>query len=64
MGHGGIILLLSTSALDNVDYSASRIGHFISGEKAPGTHWIGSWIGLRTDLDAVEWRKKFTSAAK
>ena len=21
------------------------------------THWLGSWVGLRIDLDALEWRK-------
>jgi hypothetical protein len=30
---------------------------FTPGERAPGTHWIGGWIGLRTGLDAVEKRK-------
>jgi hypothetical protein len=27
------------------------------GEKAPSTHWIGSWMGLRTGLDVTEGRK-------
>jgi hypothetical protein len=26
-------------------------------ERAPGTHWIGSWVGLRAVLDAVVKRK-------
>jgi hypothetical protein len=34
-------------------WSASRGGRFIP----PGTHWIVSWVGLRTGLDEVEWRK-------
>jgi hypothetical protein len=25
--------------------------------KEPSTHWIGGWVGPRTDLDAVEKRK-------
>jgi hypothetical protein len=25
--------------------------------KAPGTHWIGGWVGPRADLDAVGKRK-------
>jgi hypothetical protein len=27
------------------------------GEKAPGTHWIGGWVGPSVGLDAVEKRK-------
>jgi hypothetical protein len=26
-------------------WSASRPGRFTAGEGAPGTHWIGSWVG-------------------
>jgi hypothetical protein len=26
-------------------------------ERAPGTHWIGGWVGLRAVLDAVVMRK-------
>jgi hypothetical protein len=29
----------------------------LSGERAPGTHWIGGWMGPRVGLDAVEKRK-------
>jgi len=25
-------------------------------ERAPGTHWIGSWVGLRGGLDALSKR--------
>jgi hypothetical protein len=25
-------------------------------ERAPGTHWIGGWVGPRTSLDVVEKR--------
>jgi hypothetical protein len=28
-------------------------GRFIPKENAPGTHWIGGWVGPRTVLDAV-----------
>jgi hypothetical protein len=28
--------------------------------KPPGTHWIGGWLGLRTDLEDAEKRKYFT----
>jgi hypothetical protein len=27
------------------------------GERAPGTHWIGDWVGPRAVLDAEEKRK-------
>jgi hypothetical protein len=27
---------------------------FIAEERAPGTHWIGSWVGPRTSPVAVE----------
>jgi hypothetical protein len=29
------------------------------GERTPGTHSIGGWVGPRADLDAVEKRKLF-----
>jgi len=41
-------------ALDGGEWSASRSGRFISGGRAPGTHWIGGWMGPRAGLDAVE----------
>jgi hypothetical protein len=31
----------------------SRPGHFTPRERAPGTHWIGDWLGRRAGLDAV-----------
>jgi hypothetical protein len=48
MGHGCIdphFLDLSTS---------SRPGRFTPRERAPGTHWIGGWMGPRTGLDDME----------
>jgi hypothetical protein len=33
--------------------------HFTPGERTPGTHWIGGWVGLRAGLDA-EARRKFS----
>jgi hypothetical protein len=42
-----------TSALDGGEWSASRTGRFTSTERAPGTHWIGGWVGSRAVLDAV-----------
>jgi hypothetical protein len=38
----------STSALDGGEWSASRPGR---GERTPGTHCIGGWVGPRAGLD-------------
>jgi hypothetical protein len=40
-GSGGIAPHLLTSALHEGEWSASRPGRFTSGERAPGSHWIG-----------------------
>jgi hypothetical protein len=53
---GGIalrILELGTSW----EWSASRPDRFIPMERAPGTHWIGDWVGSRAGLDAVVGRR-------
>jgi hypothetical protein len=42
-----------TSALDGGKWSASRPSRFTSRERAPGIHWIGSWVGPRAGLDAL-----------
>jgi hypothetical protein len=46
-----------TSVLDGGEWSASRPDRFIPKERAPGTHWIGGWVGPRAILDAVVKRK-------
>jgi hypothetical protein len=46
-----------TSALHGGEWSASRLGRFTPRERAPGTHWIGGWVGPRDVLDAVVKRK-------
>jgi hypothetical protein len=46
-----------TSALDGGEWSASRPGCFTPKGRAPGTHWIGGWVGPRAILDAVVKRK-------
>jgi hypothetical protein len=48
-----------TSALVG-DCSASRPGRFTPGERAPGTHWIGGWVGPWAGLNDVEERKFLT----
>jgi hypothetical protein len=39
-------------------WSASYVSLFTPGERAPGIHCIGGWVGLRTD--EVEMRKILT----
>jgi hypothetical protein len=34
--------------------SASRPCLFTPGERAPGTHWIGGWVGPKAGLDDAE----------
>jgi len=46
-----------TSALDGGEWSASRPGRFSLREGAPGTHWIGGWVGLKAGLDTVAKRE-------
>jgi hypothetical protein len=60
---GGVdvyIHIFLTLALAGGEWSASRPGCFIRRERAPGTHWIGGWLGPRTGLDDVEKRKFLT----
>jgi len=35
----------------------TRWGRFSSRESAPGTHWIGEWVGPRAGLEAAVRRK-------
>jgi hypothetical protein len=46
-----------TSAVDIGEWSASRPCCLTPEERAPGTHWIGGWVGPRAGLDAVQKRK-------
>jgi hypothetical protein len=41
-------------------WSASRPGPFIPGERAPGNHWIGGWVDPRAGVDGVEKTKFLT----
>jgi hypothetical protein len=49
-----------TSALVGGEWSASRPGRFIHGERAPGTYWIGGWVNPGAGLDNVEKRELLT----
>jgi hypothetical protein len=58
--YGGVdvwIHIFLTTALVGGEWSASRPCRFTPGERAPGTHWIGSCVGPRASLDYVEKRK-------
>jgi hypothetical protein len=46
-----------TSTLVGGEWPASSPARFTSGERAPGTHWIGDWVGPRAGLDDVEKRE-------
>jgi hypothetical protein len=46
-----------TSALDGGEWSAPCPCRFTPRERAPATHYIGSWVGPRTVLDAIVKRR-------
>jgi hypothetical protein len=50
-----------TSALDEGEWSVSRLGYFTPGEETLDTHCIGGWKRARSDLDAVVRRKNNSS---
>jgi hypothetical protein len=45
------------TALDGGEQSASCARCFTPTENAPGTHWIGDWVGSRASLDMVAKKK-------
>jgi hypothetical protein len=44
-GSGDIATRIIDFALDGGERSASCPGRFTLRERAPGTHWIGGWVG-------------------
>jgi hypothetical protein len=42
------------------EWSSSLPGRFTPGERAPGTHWMGGWLGPRAGLYDMEKRKFLT----
>jgi hypothetical protein len=45
----------TASALDGGEWSASRLGlAFTPGERTPGTHCTGGWVGPRAGLDTED----------
>jgi hypothetical protein len=52
--------ILLNSALDGGEWSTSRAGRaFTPGEKTPGTHCTGGWVGPRAGLDTEDRGKIF-----
>jgi hypothetical protein len=43
-----------TSALVGGEWSASRPGRSTPGERVPGAHCIGGWVGPRVGLNDVD----------
>jgi hypothetical protein len=37
-----------------INEAQGQLFYFTRGERAPGTHWIGGWVGPRAGLDDVE----------
>jgi hypothetical protein len=54
---GGIAPPFLTSVLDGDECSASHPSPFTPIGRAPGTNWMGDWVGPRTGQDKVETRK-------
>jgi hypothetical protein len=51
--YGGVnvqIHVFLTSALVGGEWSTSRPGRFIPGERAPRTYWTGGWVDPRAGL--------------
>jgi len=58
---GGVTVYLRTfltSAVDGVEWLASRPRPLYHGLRAPGTHWTEGWVGLGESTDTVAKRKK------
>jgi len=53
MGSGCIVPHILTLAPDGAECSASCPTHFTHRLRAPGTHWIGGWMGSRVGMDVV-----------
>jgi hypothetical protein len=53
-GNEGIVPPLLTSALDGGERSASCLCRFTLGDIAPGTPWLGGWVGPKFGLDSME----------
>jgi hypothetical protein len=54
MWTGGTVPLYLTSVLGAGERLASRPGRFTAQERAPGTDWIGGWVGPKGSLEAMK----------
>jgi len=45
------------SAVDTDEWSASPLGLFTPGERTPGIHSVGEWVGARACMDISEKKK-------
>jgi hypothetical protein len=54
---GEEVLLLNLGTRWGLVVSVTPRPRFTPGKRAPGTHWIGGWVGLRAGLDAGARRK-------
>jgi hypothetical protein len=52
-GSGVELHAFLTLALGRGEWSASRPRRFTPWEGAPGTNWIGGWVGPKAGLDTV-----------
>jgi hypothetical protein len=50
----GKVHIFLNSALLGDEWSASRPGRFIPGERVPADQWIGGWVDPKSCLDDVE----------
>jgi hypothetical protein len=48
---GGRRDIAPTHSLDGGEWSVSRPGGALPGERAPGTHWTRGWVGPRAGPD-------------
>jgi len=63
--YGGVEVQLHAflnSVQDGSDWSVSRPGRFLPGERAFRTHWVGGWVDPKTGLEAVT-KKKISAPA-
>jgi len=40
------------------EWSPSRPGRFTSGDRAPGTQWVGGWVGPGAGMDKAAAKRK------